>query len=134
MTVCITCNVNTTKYKCPLCKAYYCSLPCYTTHKEVPCKATDDETKNVEVPEPRKPMPFKTEDTVDITKLEALEHSEGLRNLLYNPHLRNFLKEVDSAPDAWKAIRSAMQEPLFLEFADECLKIVEPTSGYDDPV
>lgn len=98
-------------------------------------------------------MPFKTEDTVDITKLEALgkslyrlprnvsylfliisEHSEGLRNLLYNPHLRNFLKEVDSAPDAWKAIRSAMQEPLFLEFADECLKVVEPASGDDDPV
>lgn len=52
--------------------------------------------------------------------------STDLKTLLYNPHLRNLLKEIDTAPNAWKAIRAAMHEPLFLEFADECLKIVEP--------
>lgn len=55
-------------------------------------------------------------------------HSEGLRNLLYNPHLRNFLRTIDVAPNAWKVMQAAMQEPLFIEFADECLKIVEPSS------
>lgn len=40
--------------------------------------------------------------------------------------MRNLLSEIDLAPDPWKAMKAAMQEPLFLEFADECLKIVEP--------
>lgn len=57
--------------------------------------------------------------------------NESLKNLLYNPHLRNLLTEIDTAPNAWKAIRAAMQEPLFLEFADECLKIVEPQNEED---
>uniref|UniRef100_A0A1A9WT51 Zinc finger HIT domain-containing protein n=1 Tax=Glossina brevipalpis TaxID=37001 RepID=A0A1A9WT51_9MUSC len=67
-----------------------------------------------------------TEDTVAPEKLLQLAHSEELKNLLYNPHLRNFLQAIDVAPNAWKAMQAAMQEPLFLEFADECLKIVEP--------
>lgn len=57
--------------------------------------------------------------------------SDDLKNLLYNPHLRNLLKEIDTAPNAWKAIKAAMHEPLFLEFADECLKIVEPQTDED---
>jgi hypothetical protein len=57
--------------------------------------------------------------------LGILGHSEELKKLLNNPHLRNYLKEVDQAPNAWKAIKAAMFEPLFLEFADTCLKIVE---------
>lgn len=46
-------------------------------------------------------------------------------DLFRNKHLRDFLKEVDSAPNAWKAMKYAMLEPLFVEFADECLKVVE---------
>lgn len=59
------------------------------------------------------------------TAFISLAHSETLLDLLRNQHLREFLKEIDSAPNAWKAMKVAMLEPLFIEFADECLKIVE---------
>lgn len=52
-------------------------------------------------------------------------HSKELRDLLRNPHLRQLLKSVDSGVDKQQAMKAAMQEPLFAEFADQCLKIVE---------
>lgn len=76
--------------------------------------------------QPQKTYLYTTVDTVDPTKLEQLRHSDPLKNLLYNPHLRRLLQEIDSAPDAMKAVRVAMMEPLFVEFADECLRVVEP--------
>lgn len=33
---------------------------------------------------------------------------------------------MDTADNAWKAVTAAMTEPLFLEFADEVLKVIEP--------
>ena len=61
-----------------------------------------------------------------LDKLEKLRSAPDLLRLLGNPHLRNFLTHVDTthSPRAFMAL--AMQEPLFLEFADECLKAVHP--------
>lgn len=53
-------------------------------------------------------------------------NSETLKDLLRNRHLREFLRAVDSSENARKAMKLAMLEPLFVEFADECMKIVEP--------
>lgn len=39
---------------------------------------------------------------------------------------------VDSAEEKSKAIKKAMQEPLFVELANQCLKIVEPRESQDD--
>jgi len=36
------------------------------------------------------------------------------------------LAEVDTATDPARAIQSAMLEPIFVEFADECMNILEP--------
>lgn len=52
--------------------------------------------------------------------------SEDLKSLLKNPHLQQLMMAVDSAEDKAKAMKNAMQEPLFVEFADQCLKIIEP--------
>ena len=51
--------------------------------------------------------------------------SKALRDLLCNPHLRQLLHSVDSAESKHDAMKAAMQEPLFVEFSDQCLKIVE---------
>lgn len=45
--------------------------------------------------------------------------------MLCNPHLRQLLRSIDSADNKYDAMKSAMQEPLFVEFSDRCLKIVE---------
>lgn len=51
--------------------------------------------------------------------------SEKLKNLLKNNDLQKLLKTVDNADDAAKAVAKAMKDPSFVEFADECLKIVD---------
>lgn len=68
-------------------------------------------------------------DTVSPKDLQKLEESETIKNMLKNSHLRNFLQEINSAPNSWNAMRLAMIEPIFLEFADECMKIVEPENS-----
>lgn len=134
--------------------AFSCSFECFKKHKDVDCtsvNANETTDQNKETTKPRI-LQFTTEDTVDLGKLAQLgdcqanmiyencdemkiffliflystEHSEPLKNLLQNKHLRDFIRAVDSSDNAWKAMRFAMLEPLFIEFADECLKIVEP--------
>lgn len=51
---------------------------------------------------------------------------EPLKELLRNEHLRQYLIDIDSSANAWNAMKHAMAEPLFIEFADECMKVVEP--------
>lgn len=58
--------------------------------------------------------------------------SEALVSLLRNPHLRNLMKTVDSAENKADAMKKAMQEPLFVELANQCLQIVEPSERKND--
>ncbi|KAL1376319.1 hypothetical protein pipiens_000643, partial [Culex pipiens pipiens] len=109
-----------------------CSLTCYKTHQETPCEAppkTDSPLIQEDRNLPQRTYLYTTVDTVDPAMLEQLGHSDPLKNLLYNPHLRRLLQEIDSAPDAMKAVRVAMMEPLFVEFADQCLRVVEPANA-----
>ncbi|NXM08656.1 ZNHI3 protein, partial [Tyrannus savana] len=66
------------------------------------------------------------QDRVPLQKLKLLGESEELRALLLNPHLRQLLLTIDQAKDKSSLMRRFMQEPLFVEFADCCLSIVEP--------
>jgi hypothetical protein len=53
-------------------------------------------------------------------------NSEELKQILSNKHLKELLinlNEHDSNID--EKIQKAMQEPLFTEFSDACLKIVQ---------
>lgn len=55
-----------------------------------------------------------------------LESNEEVTKLLTNNHLRNLLVTVDSSKNPEEIMQKAMQEPIFVEFADACLKVVEP--------
>ncbi|XP_023162055.2 zinc finger HIT domain-containing protein 3 [Drosophila hydei] len=130
---CISCATITNKYKCSKCLAPYCSVNCYKKHKELPecaersaAKQKTQPAKDVQEEEPTIYPPFSTDDTVPITLLQQLSHSEPLRQLLHNPHLRALLREIDVAHNANLAMAAAMQEPLFVEFANACLQVVEP--------
>ncbi|KAJ3588794.1 hypothetical protein NHX12_009648 [Muraenolepis orangiensis] len=120
MMICNVCSDPTPKYRCPACQIRYC--------------------RRVEQPPPITPEPkteelwnvddilFKEEDYIDkvpFQKLQLLSRSEELRGLLRNPHLRQLLRSIDAADSKADAMRSAMQEPLFVEFSDQCLKVVE---------
>ncbi|NWH90092.1 ZNHI3 protein, partial [Aegithalos caudatus] len=66
------------------------------------------------------------QDRVPLHKLKLLGESEELRDLLRNPHLRQLLLALERARDKSSLLRRFMQEPLFVEFADCCLSVVEP--------
>ncbi|XP_002068783.2 zinc finger HIT domain-containing protein 3 [Drosophila willistoni] len=131
---CINCAETTKKYKCSKCSAPYCSVSCYKAHKDSPqceelveaAKAKQPQSDRYEEEEPTVYAPFTTDDTVPPEKLQQLEQSESLRELLYNPHLRNLLKQIDVAHNVPLAMTAAMQEPLFVEFANACLHVLEP--------
>ncbi|CAG2194714.1 ZNHIT3 [Mytilus edulis] len=128
------------------CLLKYCSLLCYKKHKEA-CKDTRDKTEqakkseedtnvihSVEQTEERvsveklEELDEQTEDRVSVEKLEELEHSVPLRQMLENPHLRTILQDLAKSTNPAKQMEKFMHEPLFLEFADECLQTVEPSA------
>ncbi|NXL55866.1 ZNHI3 protein, partial [Chordeiles acutipennis] len=123
------------KYRCPRCAAAYCSVPCCRAHKErcTPRPRPGPPPCSSAVPPAGSPWSLEDilaegdeQDRVPLEKLELLGESAELRNLLLNPHLRQLLLTVDQAEDKSSLMKKYMQEPLFVEFADCCLRIVEP--------
>nr|XP_045222962.1 zinc finger HIT domain-containing protein 3-like [Macaca fascicularis] len=145
--VCVIC-LEKPKYRCPACRVPYCSVACFRKHKE----QCNPEARPVEK-KIRSALPTKTikplenkddddsiadflnsdeeEDRVSLQNLKNLRESATLRSLLLNPHLRQLMVNLDQGEDKAKLMRAYMQEPLFVEFADCCLGIVEPSQNED---
>uniref|UniRef100_A0A8C8ZBE5 Zinc finger HIT domain-containing protein 3 n=1 Tax=Prolemur simus TaxID=1328070 RepID=A0A8C8ZBE5_PROSS len=147
--VCVIC-LEKPKYRCPACRVPYCSVTCFRKHKE----QCNPETRPVKR-KIRSAVPAKTvkpvenkdddssvadflnsdeeEDRISLQNLKNLGKSESapLRSLLLNPHLRQLMVSLDQGDDKAKLMRAYMQEPLFVEFADCCLGIVEPSQNED---
>lgn len=134
MQLCCVCTEQTPKYKCPACKIRYCSLGCYKTHKDA-CFPVQRPTSTItEHKAAVNTDPWSVEDLlceddiidkIPLDKLQRLGQSKELQNLLCNPHLRQLLRSIDCADSKQDAMKAAMQEPLFVEFSDCCLKIVD---------
>merc|ERR1712218_90992 len=73
-----------------------------------------------------------TEDIVQQELLDKLSEKEKLKEMLENPHLQTILRHANSTDLPEKVMRDAMQEPIFLEFADTCLRAVEPDKYADE--
>ncbi|XP_056413664.1 zinc finger HIT domain-containing protein 3 isoform X4 [Hyla sarda] len=104
---CSVCSVKTAKYRCPRCMLRYCSLGCSKKHKD------DDLEENDEL------------DAVPMQNLVVMGKSEELKDLLLNTHLRQLIVTLDQTEHKDEALKKYMQEPLFVEFADKCLSLVE---------
>nr|CAG4647571.1 EOG090X0JQ4 [Megafenestra aurita]SVE92784.1 EOG090X0JQ4 [Megafenestra aurita] len=126
--LCQLCNKAVFKYKCPTCYIKYCSLPCFKAHKETPCEKPSAPCPSENLPIEAVPLSYKfpTTDTVPIEKLQALANSEELKESISNPHVREILKSLVQSQNPKEDIENAMKEPIFLEFAHACLKVVEP--------
>ncbi|NWZ40387.1 ZNHI3 protein, partial [Brachypodius atriceps] len=129
------------RYRCPRCGTAYCSVPCCRSHRErcAPQPRREREREREAAGQSSPPDPAHgswsledilgeedEQDRVPLQKLKLLGESEELRDLLLNPHLRQLLFTLDQARDKSSLMRKLMQEPLFVEFADCCLSIVEP--------
>lgn len=58
----------------------------------------------------------------------CLGENADLLVTLENPHLRSLITNLVSSPSPAKDMDRAMKEPIFLEFADQCLKVVDNNS------
>ena len=145
--LCGVCKVNEKKYKCPVCLLPYCSSECFKTHK-VTCStlsnSPEDEERSLghresvepdssaRDTEPEQAFLFPTPNTVPLDKLQLLAQSDKLKNLLTNKHLRDFLLFLDSTEEKAVLMRTAMREPLFVEFVDVCLETINPDKKFSD--
>ncbi|XP_068186612.1 zinc finger HIT domain-containing protein 3 isoform X2 [Antennarius striatus] len=111
-----------------------CSLGCYKRHKDICTPLEQSAPNHSEAKDYINTEQWNIEDLLneeDITdkvpleRLQLLGVSKELRDLLCNPHLRQLLCSVDTADNKYDAMKAAMQEPLFVEFSDQCLKVVE---------
>ncbi len=119
------------KYRCRRCPVRFCSAPCYKTHSEE-CKDSGESEEARSPPLKRSSMIFldEEEDTIlPPEKLKLLSSSTEVRRTLSNPHLRRFLSHVDATHNPSGFVRLAMREPLFVEFADACLRAVHPETA-----
>ncbi|KAK9512759.1 hypothetical protein O3M35_001112 [Rhynocoris fuscipes] len=125
-------GVGKAKYKCPKCRIPYCSIACYKRHKSDGCNSFLFEEDR----QPREPSSsnyqYPTEDTVPSEKLQLLRQNPKIRDLLDNPHLRTIIEAVNNAPYPVGIIHEAMLEPIFAEFADECLKVLQNNDTNND--
>lgn len=69
------------------------------------------------------------EDRISRKVLDKLGHSQELCSMLHNKHLQEMIKGIDASEDPEKLLGQAMQIPIFTEFVDECLRIVEPQNN-----
>ncbi|XP_076647336.1 zinc finger HIT domain-containing protein 3 [Halictus rubicundus] len=123
--VCCVCQ-EACSYKCPTCKVPYCSAACCKVHKASNCQPKQKQNEPiVDQKTNGKKYDFPTVDTVPIEKLEQLRYSEEIKNVLRNPHVRDIMRAILVDENPTKAIALAMTEPIFVEMADACLKVVE---------
>ncbi|XP_020279017.1 zinc finger HIT domain-containing protein 3 [Pseudomyrmex gracilis] len=128
---CCVCGKDVAPYKCPKCRQPYCSVACCKNHKIQPCTSPELPDKSQEQRVAEQNYNFPTEDTVPQEKLQQLRHSEDLKECLKNPHVRDIMRGILNSSNPTEAIALAMTEPIFVEMADICLKIVEPLDEYN---
>uniref|UniRef100_A0A670JMV3 Zinc finger HIT-type containing 3 n=2 Tax=Podarcis muralis TaxID=64176 RepID=A0A670JMV3_PODMU len=143
--VCVVCGEGGrggAKYRCPGCRERYCSVSCCKKHKEQCAPKAEPRPQPTSQETSQRTASMNDEgrswsvddilteddedDKVPLQKLRLLGESEELKGLLLNPHLGQLLLTVDQAKDKSAILKTYMQEPLFVEFADCCLRIVEP--------
>ncbi|CAF3350041.1 unnamed protein product [Rotaria sp. Silwood1] len=104
-------------YKCPKCRIKYCSVACYQKHKssasiaqtQLPIELGDDEES----------------DRLPTNVLERINQSNEVLELLKNRHLRTMIKALDRSINSADDMQKAMMEPIFAQFVDQLLMIVE---------
>ena len=108
---------------------FSCTVNCYKSHEckqkeeenfeidNTPAEQFDEKSYLLEIPDD-----YKVPDEL----LERLRHSEEIKTLLGNKNLRDFLSFTHETFNPSGFVRLAMREPLFIEFADACLRTIHP--------
>ncbi|KAG6614384.1 putative MYND Zn-finger protein/hormone receptor interactor [Phytophthora cinnamomi] len=135
--LCAVCETAEAKYKCPTCRAPYCSLVCCKKHKETPCESAPVPEKPQESPTPASApasataMDVEEEDAnlaenLTDEQLGVLRTSAGVKEMLANPAITQALTQIDSSQDKMKTLEKALLDPTFAKFMYQALDEVVP--------
>ena len=125
--ICIICNSNNSKYKCPICHSFYCSIICFKGHKK-DCKTKINNNDNkYEQIEANNNLPLNLDEDEDIIlsekQLSVLKKNKSIMTKLKNKKLKNILKEIDSTKYKKRTLEKKMEnDPDFKIFTTEILE------------
>ena len=126
--VCITCNKTDSKYKCPICRNFYCSILCFKDHK-LKCNNklnNNNEDKDKQNEENIVVQPLNLDEDEDIIlnekQLSILKTNKSIMTKLKNKKLLKILKEIDSTKYKKRTLEKHMEiDPDFKIFTTEIL-------------
>ena len=127
--LCIICNSNKSKYKCPKCTSFYCSISCFKIHKERCNKEKKDDINNKDEKNGNKNIisPLNLDEDEDIIlsekELSALKTNKSIMSKLKNKKLLKILREIDSTKYKKRTLAKKMEnDPDFKLFTTEILE------------
>ncbi|KAH7491621.1 hypothetical protein PRIC1_002971 [Phytophthora ramorum] len=129
---CVMCATTESKYKCPTCRAPYCSLVCCKKHKESPCEPAPEKPQEPPTVTPATAMEVQEEKEVDSAEkltdeqIGVLKTSAGVKEMLGNVVITQALAQIDSSQDKMKALEKALLDPTFAKFMYQALDEVVP--------
>ncbi|KAJ6941612.1 zinc finger HIT domain-containing protein 3 [Populus alba x Populus x berolinensis] len=125
---CQVCHEVESKYKCPSCRVPYCSLVCFTKHKETPCaipvSVEEKPAADVKVVEKR---PVKVDEPGEVLlklQLESIASSSEIRNDLMDESLQKLIHKIDCSTDPETELDVAMGVDVFRIFTDKILSAI----------
>ena len=124
--LCIKCNSKNSKYKCPLCHSFYCSIPCFKEHKKE-CITKINDNKEEQNDENNKTIPLNLDEDEDIIlsekQLSVLKTNKSIMTKIKNKKLLKILKEIDSTKFKKRTLEKKMEsDPDFKLFTTEILE------------
>ena len=124
--ICIICKKDNSKYKCPKCKNYYCSINCFKEHKEkcITIKGNDNQNNENENLNHDKPLNLDEEEDIILEKkdLDKLKGNQKIINMLKNKSLRKIIREIDGAKYKKRTLERVMKnDKNFKEFIQDIL-------------
>lgn len=121
---CQICCDEDSKYTCPNCLKKYCSLVCYKLHKEQAVCVKEEVISEIETLQKQNNLGLEENELLSENTLALLKGSADLKTILNNHHLRKLLENLNKSKNVKKEIEKCMQEPIFVEFANNCLDII----------
>lgn len=136
---CSICHQSVSKYKCPKCRAQYCSLTCSNLHKTC-CQPTATVSLPTTTEEEDQPLKqntrrntFTSNDTTTThvklsnKALDLLTTSAIVQKSLQSKRLREDILKVETASNRQEALKKLRtQNPEFEEFVQSLVRVVKP--------
>lgn len=126
---CAVCQASAARYRCPRCKARYCSVSCCQKHKDACTDAPAPDANTAVTAEPAlSDSNVYTDGAPHLLSDEQkrkLDSDESVRTFLKSKRLRDALSDIDQSKDRQKCLRIARRNPEFEEFVNEVLRAIE---------